>query len=182
MSNRFLVIANGNIARRDKDNTFSGTNTFDGKVELPMGEVSYFNTTGTGVTISAQSDGSTNMVKCSVTSVLSDPCSCFDNGGANNGRLRYVETVTKDFHIACTISIAPEEANDTFVFGVAKNGTIIDSCKVLVKVLNAGDTRSTALHAFTSLATNDYLELYVGNTTDAGDVTIKTLTLFAMGM
>jgi hypothetical protein len=86
------------------------------------------------------------------------------------------------FHVACTISFSAAEANDLFVFGVAKTGTVIATSKVLYKTINAGDTRSTALHVMVELGTNDYLELYVGNLTDTGDLTIKTINLFAMGM
>lgn len=151
-------------------------------VSAPMGEVSYFDMTGTSIAIAAQSDGSSNMVKVNPTTTLSSLCEDFDNGGANDGRLRYTGRKTKLFHVACTISLAPSAAADTFVFGVAKGGTVIAASKVLYKVLNAGDTRSTALHVFVQLATNEYLELYVGNTTDADDLTIKSVNLFAMGM
>jgi hypothetical protein len=60
----------------------------DGRLMLPMGEVSYFDTTGTAVAIAAQSDGSTNMVVVAPASTLNAD-SEFDNGGSNNGRLRY---------------------------------------------------------------------------------------------
>ena len=44
------------------------------------------------------------------------------------------------------------------------------------------DTQSTALHCMMELATNDYIELFVGNMNDADDFVIKTLNIFAMGM
>lgn len=97
---------------------------------LPMGEVSYFNTTGTLVTISSTSDGSTNMVVVAPTSTLVNDME-FDNGGANNGRLRYTGAVSKTFHIAVTLSGTPATVNDIFVFGVAKNGTVQATSKVL---------------------------------------------------
>lgn len=150
--------------------------------QFPMGEISYFSTTGTAVAIASQSDGSTNMVKCVVSSTLSSDVFQFDNGGTNNGRLRYTGLVTKMCHCACTISIAPAGANDVFVFGVAKNGTVLSASKVLVQAINSAQPRSTAMHVMTNMATGDYLELYVGNTTDADDCTIKTLNLFALGM
>lgn len=150
-------------------------------VSFAMGEVSYFSTTGTSISIAVQSDGSTNMVKAGPATSFSNDLE-FDNGGSNNGRLRYTGTRTKMFHVACTISIAPDGANDTFVLGVAKNGTVQAASKVLQKITTANDTQSTALHLMVELSTNDYLELYVGNTTDADDLTIKTLNLFAMGM
>lgn len=149
---------------------------------LPMGEISYFDITGTAVVITTQSDGSTNMVKAAPATALSSGGMEFDNGGANNGRLRYTGTATKMFHVACTISVAPAGANDTFVFGVAKGGTVIATSKVLLQAINASQPRSTALHVMIELATNEYLELFVGNTTDADDCTVHSLNLFAMGM
>lgn len=149
---------------------------------LPMGEVAYFDTTGTTITISGTSDGSTNMVVVNPTTALSSGQYEFDNGGSNNGRLRYTGSTTRHFHVACTISIASAAANDVFVFGVAKNGAVISASKVLMKVQGSGDTVSTALHVMTDLATNDYLELYVGNTTDTDNLVVKTLNLFALGM
>jgi hypothetical protein len=148
---------------------------------VPMGEISYFDTTGTTISIASTSDGSTNMVVVNPTTALSTSYE-FDNGGSNNGRLRYTGTTTKMFHIACTISIASTAANDLFVFGVAKNGSVVAASKVLMKVIGAADTQSTALHLMVEMATNDYLELYVGNTTDTDDLVVKTLNLFAMGM
>lgn len=160
---------------------FSPTKRNPGHIhQYPMGEVSYFDTTGTSIAIAAQSDGSTNMVLVNPATTLSTMSMEFDS--PSNGRLRYRGTTRRFFHIAVSISFAAAGAADTFVFGVAKNGTVISTCKVLTRNINASDTRSTALHCFEYLDPNDYLELYVGNTTDADDLTFKTLNMFAMGM
>ncbi len=106
----------------------------------------------------------------------------FDNGGADNGRLRYTGAQTKLFHIACTISASPAFNNDQFVFGVAKNGTVIAASKVVQKMGATSDSQSTAMHVMFSLSTNDYLELFVGNMSGARNVVIKSINLFAMGM
>lgn len=148
---------------------------------LPMGEISYFSTTGTAIVIAAISDGSTNMVKAAPATTLVNDLE-FDNDGANDGTLRYIGTTTKTFHVACTISISPDAANDTFVFGIAKNGTVEAASKVIQKLGATTDSQSTALHLMVSLATNDTLELYTGNMTSTSDAVIKTLNLFAMGM
>lgn len=155
------------------------SNVIGGK--MSMGEISYFSTTGVSIAIAAQSDGSSNMVVCNPTTTLNG-FNNFDNGGSNNGRLRYIGDKTMTFHTACTISIVPAGAADTFVFGVAKNGVVQAASKVLVKVINAGDTASTAMHLMVELAHNDYLEMFVGNTTDADDLTLKSLCLFAMSI
>lgn len=155
------------------DGTFVWTDVF------PMGEISYFNTTGTAITIGAQSDGSTNMVVVNPTTALTAMSQDFDNGGSNAGRLRYTGVGTKMFHIAATLSGTAATANDVFVFGVAKGGTVIAESKVLG---SSGGTQFSSLHAFTSLANNEYLEVYIGNTSAGRNFTVKSLNLFAMGM
>lgn len=156
-------------------------NGFVTRSKLSGGEASYFSTTGTTITIDAASNGTTNMVKVApVTGFVG--FANFDNGGSNNGRIRYTADYPNTFHVAVTISIASTAPNDNFVYGIAKNGQIIQSSKVIVKITNAGDTRSTALHVATTLNKNDYLELYVGNLDDADDAIVKTLNVFALGM
>lgn len=154
----------------------SGNTTVKYRLLQPMAEIDYFSTTGTSVTISGTSDGSTNMVVVAPATTL-DNDSGFDNGGANTGRLRYIGTTTRMFHCAVTVSGTPANANDVFVFGVTKNGTT--HCRVLG---SASGTQFSAMHCMLSLATNDYVELYVGNVTASRNFTVKSLNIFAMGM
>lgn len=147
---------------------------------LSGGEVSYFDTTGTIISISAASDGSSNMVKVAPVTTFTAFAN-FDNGGAD-GRIRYIGNYTNTFHVAVTISVASAGPNDSFVYGIAKNGTVIATSKVIQKITNTGDTKSTALHVATTLNQNDYLELYVGNLNDADDAIVKTVNIFALGM
>lgn len=170
-------------------NTWSGAQTFNadvtpvGRLMLPMGEINYFDTTGTTITIASASDGSTNLVKVAPVTALSADFFEFDNGGANNGRLRYTGATTKMFHTAFTISMDASSGAGTnlYVFGITKNG-IASNCKVIQSIAVSNDTQSTALHCMVSLSTNDYLELYSGNLTDGDDLIVKTLNLFAMGL
>jgi len=150
---------------------------------LPMGEISYFDTTGTLVSIDTQSNGSTNLVKVAPTTSLSSDIFEFDNGGANNGRLRYTGVTTKMFHTAFTISMDGEgTGTNLYIFSITKNGAVVSGCKVIQSIAVSNDTQSTALHCMVSLSTNDYIELYVGNLTDNNDITVKTINLFAMGL
>ena len=154
----------------------------DERVQMPMGEVSFFNSTGTEITIALESDGATtNLVLVNPTTVFLND-GAFDNGGGNTGRLRYTGTVTKWFHVACTVSVSPATTNDAFILAIAKNGTIINSSRVIQKSGSTSDTQSTALHVMVQLAQNEYLELYAGNITAARNMVIKSLNLFAMGM
>lgn len=152
--------------------------------QFPMGEVSFFSGTPKLITINSVSNGATNMVLCDPATVLTtDMMSMgFDNGGANSGRLRYTGSTTRVFHVACTISVGPVTNNDQFVFGIARNGTVIPASKVIQKTNNAGEVMSTALHVMVTLAKNEYLELYVGNMTAGRNVEIYSLNFFALGM
>jgi hypothetical protein len=166
------------ISLLEKAQTFTGNKTFGGRMIVPMGETSYFNTTGTNITISAISDGSTNMVLVNpVTSVTGTSYEFTDS----NGRLTYTGSITKMFHTALTISFSPATTNEEFVVGLAKNGTVQPG-KILQKVANTSDIQAFSFHVMVELATNDYIEVYVGNVSSTGDFVVKTLNIFAMGM
>ena len=148
-------------------------------VQYPIGQISYFNTGGSLVNIPNTSDGTSYLVVC-------DPGTAFSGNSEfdspSGGRLRYIGAKTKFFHIACTISVFPSgSSSDNFIFAVSKNGTAIPESKVIQR-LPTGDTQSTALHVAVYLSTNDYLELSTGNLSTNGDVYVKTLNLFALGM
>lgn len=157
------------------------------EASFPMGEISFFSTTGTNIGISSKSDGSTNMVVCRPTTTLLSRGEFDDGGGSptptNYGRLRYTGKNTKIFHIACTISgTLVSGTNKTLVFGIAQNGTIKTSSKVLNKFTNNNDVQSTSLHVMLTMAPNDYLDFYVGNTSNADDFSFRTFNLVAIGM
>jgi hypothetical protein len=150
--------------------------------QFPMGEISYFDLTGQTINItSSTTDGNSNMFLCNPASTFSTDSCGFSNGGANTGRLKYTGTTTRSFHIACTISVAPTSSG-TFIFELKKSGTTYLLNSRVIQKLPSSDTQSTAMHVFVTLAPNDYLELWVGNTTGTGDIKIKSLNLFALGM
>ena len=188
------VLAKGNFIVGDDAGTAQATSTIlisstgdvrpVGRLILPMGELNYFDTTGALISIATQSDGSTNLVKAAVATSLSEDIFEFDNGGANDGRLRYTGATTKMFHTAFTISMDATSGSGTnlYVFTIAKNGSMVSGCRVIQSIAVSNDTQSTALHCMVSLATNDYIELYMGNLTDTDDLTVKTINIFAMGL
>ncbi len=153
------------------------------KATFPMGELSYFDqNTGTTIFITGQSDGSSNMMPCHPSTTFSSGSMNFDNGGSNTGRLRYTGATTKMAHVACTISAKSVSSSANFVFAIYKNGTILAASRV-VQRLAVSSIQSTALHVMAELATNDYLELYVGNLEfSSGDMQLMSINLFALGM
>lgn len=142
----------------------------------PNGELSYFNLTGTSVTIAGVSDGTTNMVKAAPTSSVEASIK-FDNGGADNGRLRYTYSARKSCDVQCNVSLSCTTGK-LLVVGISKNGTVDAASKVLVTSTGSVVSINLALQA--DLVTNDYLEVFIGNTTDTTAVTVHALQLKAV--
>jgi hypothetical protein len=149
-----------------------------GSVVLAYGALSYFSITGDGASVVSTSDGLTNMVKLDPPTALGGVVSGFDNGGASNGRLRYTGTTTKNFAVTARVSLSAANA-DTLVFGLAKNATIDQPSRVLVTPAATGEIVTVTLTSFVSLATNDYLELFVGNLDATNSPTIHVLAIEA---
>jgi hypothetical protein len=148
---------------------------------VPMGEVSYFDTTGAAITIASTSDGSTNLVKVLATTT-GDFYYNTDNGGSDNARLRYTGSATKTFNCQACLSILPATAADSVVIGFAKNGTVSANHKVIQTLGTTSETQVLALNRMIELATNDYVEIYIGNLTAGNNVTVKSLNLFMLGV
>lgn len=150
-------------------------------ITAARGALTYFNLTGTAVTISAASDGSSNMVKVDVPSTIPAIATGFDNGGASNGRLRYTGSATKTFLVTVCISNSGA-SGDVLVIGVAKNGTVDASTKVLEAAKTSGTVSATTLTGVLQLAQNDYLEVFIGNTTDTSSPTVHALSITAVAV
>lgn len=99
-----------------------------------------------------------------------------------SGRLRYTGTSTRHFHVACTLSAVPANANRTLYFRVAINGTTMPASEVRQRHSTSTDEQSTAIHVIAHMSQNDYLELYVRNVTGADNATVSCANVFALGV
>ena len=145
---------------------------------MSYGSLAYFSLVGTPITIAAISDGSTGTVKVDVASAVVAVSTGFDSG-SSNGRLRYTGTSTQVFLVTAKVACTGA-ASDVLVFGVAKNGTFLNDSRSLKAMDAAGTVDSLTLSCLVSLATNDYLEVFVGNTTATLAPTIKILSIEAI--
>lgn len=181
----WVGLASGNYVDLTTMQTVAGEKTFTndiiptGRIMVPMGEISYFNTIGTLITMSSQSNGSNNMVVVNPVTALTAGVHEFTNGGANDGTLQYIGTKKKMFHIAVTISGTPQTGNNVFVFGVALNGAVITTGKVLG---SSSGTQFSSLHIMLEMQLNDKIQLQMGNFSESKNFTVKSLNFFAMGM
>lgn len=122
----------------------------------------------------------TDFFKAAWTTTLTSSLSMwFDDWWASN-RLRYTWATTRMFHIACSFTFSSNTNNQNLEFSIAKNWTIISTSRQENYSWASWTNQSTALHVATSLATNDYIELYVRNTSSTWTITVKNINLFAM--
>lgn len=150
-------------------------------IQYPIGEISYFNVTGQTISItSSTTDGSSGMFLCNPATTFSSYSFGFSNGGADTGRLQYTGTVARTFRVTCTLS-AVASVSDAFIFELKKTGVYLPNSRIIQK-LTASDAQSATMNVFVTLAPDDYLELWVGNISGTGNVTIKSLNLFASGI
>lgn len=145
------------------------------------GQVSFFDiATGTVIPITTAGDGSSNFVHINPTTVLS-LANNFDNGGSNNGSLTYKGQRTSTFCIGATVSYKPFTANDTFVFALAKNGTIVSGSKTASNLAILGDLNTISIVSLMELTLNDTITLMVSNYTSSDDLSVFALNIIAHG-
>jgi hypothetical protein len=99
-----------------------------------------------------------------------------------NNRLRYLGTTEVHAHVAITIAMTVAGNNQDLAFHVTKNGTEITGSHISHKLGTGADEETTALHIDCHLAQNDYLELWLTNTTSTAAVTLNHMYFFAMTM
>jgi hypothetical protein len=195
----WIGLASGNYVDLTSDQmmiggmkTFTGDLTVAGRLMIPMGEISYFDygaySVSFGATKSNGNSGNDNMKKIDPTVAGANPTRVkFVNdmfGTGTNSRLTYQGTVGRYFHIALSFSYLPGTANDTYVFGVARNGTVEDSSKVFIRSgSNTNDHQSSAMHVLLWLEPTEYIEFWAGNMDNSNSsIKIKSFNFVAIGM
>ena len=141
------------------------------------GQISYFTITGgTLILIAGISDGNTNFLPINpITALTLD--NNFDNGGANDGTIRYIGDRTSTFFISATVSYEPFTAKDKFVFALAKNGVLVETSKVVSTVAVLSDLNTVPIVSLVELTVNDTITLMVSNCTSVDNLTVFGLNI-----
>jgi hypothetical protein len=143
------------------------------------GAVNYFNLTGTVVTLTGTSDGTSNMSKVSVPTDLSVTSVGFDNGGASNGRLRHTGTSSATFLVQANLSLEGSTASD-FVVGIARNGAVLPESRILTAISANNDIQNVSLTLVITLLANEYLEVFMGRINGSLNPVVHTLSITAV--
>lgn len=96
-----------------------------------------------------------------------------------DGRLRYTGTNTETFEFICSFSLTSSVNNIIIKLFVAKNGTVIGASEQNRKVATGTDVGQMTTTWVTTLATNDYLEIFVDSASGSPTITTKFAQLLA---
>jgi len=144
--------------------TFADTGIGPAPSTEPAGEVRAFSfPAGTTINVPGVSNGSTNMVPLVMSTVFINHLD-FDNGGLDDGTIRYTGAGTKLFSLTATVSASPQTPADVFVLGFAING-VVQPNKVIGGFF--GGAQYAGFSNYLTLSTNDKVQIYFGNTSAA---------------
>ena len=149
-----------------------------GAATKAYGALHYFDLTGTEITITGTSDGTTHTTKVDVVSTLGTNAQNFDNGGDDDGTLRYTGTASTTFRVSAQITLDGATTGD-FVVGFAKNGTLLTEGRALVAINSNNDAECVNLEAIVTLLNNEYITLKIGRTAGSLDPTIHSMSITA---
>lgn len=140
------------------------------------GQVYYFNSPGFVVPITGISNGASNLVIATPPTTLDAISTNFDS--PSDGRMRYTGANTQVFRVSYAVTFSGS-ASTLGVVSVAKNGSSAIASRMLVGSNSTATPQSVSNSFVVSLATNDYLEIAVGNISNATDPTVLSLSISA---
>jgi hypothetical protein len=95
-----------------------------------------------------------------------------------NNRLQCTCPIPSIMEISATLSIV-DGNNKTIQLALARNGTIMAETITTIRLGSGGDTEEGVLIGDFAQELNDYVEVWVRNTTDSTDVTVTALNMRA---
>jgi hypothetical protein len=95
------------------------------------------------------------------------------------GRLTYTGTETQVVRIDCALTLSPVSgANQHISAYIAKNGSVVTASRQQTHISNGTDMNMSVCWQ-SSLATNDYIEVFVQNGTATNNITVSRIVLSA---
>ena len=97
-----------------------------------------------------------------------------------NNRLTYTGATTAAAFISAVLTCTTAGTNDLLGFHIAKGGTVVASTHIDRFVGTGTDQGAVAVQLLCSLATNEYVEVWVENESAAADITVEHMSLVAI--
>jgi len=95
----------------------------------------------------------------------------------SDNRLTYTGTPTRTFHCIATLCLSHTASGSESTIYVAKNGAVIAASTIDTRISTGGDHQTLSCQAQVSLATNDYVEIWV-ESDKAGTTTVDDLQVY----
>lgn len=118
----------------------------------------------------------TNFVKVAGISAMQAVSQRFDNAGIDN-RAVYVGSITRTFKIATMANLFATTNNITMMMRIAKNGVTIADSEAKVTTGTAGFYENITCVTLQDLNTNDYIEVFLRNSTNTSNITVTDLSV-----
>lgn len=94
-----------------------------------------------------------------------------------NNQLVYTGTKNRRFAVIGSVSVTAQAANKYFSFYIYKNGVKLPESEQAMRLSTGVDKGSLTLTCTVQLSTNDTIEIWAANTSDASSMTVETLNL-----
>jgi len=93
-----------------------------------------------------------------------------------DNRATYTGSIERIFTVSATLSVTSGNNNQIGMY-VAKNGTVIPESETYMTTNGSGRAEAAAIQAIVTLATNDYVEIFVENATSVNNITVTELNV-----
>ncbi len=94
-----------------------------------------------------------------------------------SNRLVYDGFKTRRFAVVASLSVTSQAANKYFSFYIYKNGVLLPESEQAMRLSTGVDKGSLTITCTVQLSTNDYIEVWAANTSDASSITVETLNV-----
>lgn len=135
----------------------------------------YFMTNNTTVTTITTVDTAVKVLGATTANAINQKFTHTDN------RLTYVGALIRDFQVTATISLTSGNNKVIGVY-VAKNGVIITSSEMYSTTSGSGRAESVTCQTILELAENDYVEIWVENSSNNDDITVEYLNVICKSL
>jgi hypothetical protein len=120
-------------------------------------------------------------VKAAGTTAFSSSPTPHNFNGPEDNRLRYLGSSPRVVCVDGTVSMTSAASNITLQIAFAKNGVVVPETQVRRRIGTGSDVGAMPITGMFELDTNDYVELWISNATNNGNITVETMNLTALG-
>jgi len=98
-----------------------------------------------------------------------------------DNKATYVGAITRDFQVSATATFTSGN-NQVIGIYVAKNGTIITDSEMYATTSGSGRAESIHIQTILQMAENDYIEIFIENSTSSTDITVEYLNVITKSL